>query len=988
MSKPWMRVLLTTLILASLMRSTISDGIRANAKTRSDETKSIDMQFRPSLPNMPPGFRILSKTDSTLILEIKAPIYHIVTKQAGNTLCQELDADGYSVVSTPGKPGIVSAGILMGIPEGITPTYTIQSIDTIVLAQGIHLCPVPTPKIAPTPSGKSEPQGESMNEDKETYSQNSFLPAYPVELQYSGMIRSQHVARLSFSPFQYNPAQGLLQAVKSIRIEIRLGNNANTTPAIGQMDEGFFEPLLQELLVNYEQARDWRALRDPLGASSEIEYAFLTEEQPQYKIEVDQDGIYRVTYSDLQAAGVPVDTLDPRTIRLVSRYTEIPIFFSGEQDGIFNEADFFVFYGQSTKTKYTNLNIYWLTWGGQEGQRMAIEDGSVHGADIAGAFTDTLHLEENSLYLSDSPSGPDNEHWYWSIISAYSGPAFQDFIFALPSLDPSISTANVRGLIKGYYGVPQHHTLIYLNGNLIDDHAWPSKSEYEFTIPISNLIEITNTLTISLPHDGDIEYDYQLVNWFEIDYSHTFTAENNLLDFGMNGQWQIQVGGFISDTIDVFDITSPLAPQRMLGGIITKDGFFYRINFEQDLIGEHHYIVLSPSRWLTPQAIYQDQPSNLKDPSNVADIIIISHADFLNAIQPLADYRANQSMRVRVVDVQDIYDEFNGGVFSPQAIHDFLEFTYSGWSAPAPSYVLLVGDGHFDFKNYMGNSGPNYLPPLLGEFDPFIGEAASDNRYVTVSGEDILPDMFIGRLPANTPDEITAMVSKIIFYEQDPDHGNWEKLLTFVADNADQGGNFPVSSDKIADNYLPEGYTAEKIYQGLPPYDDDGSLAREAIIDAINQGRLIVHYTGHGSTNFWAEENLFSVASLDNLTNTGTYPLFLPMTCMEGYFIWPGFPSVAESVLRAGEKGAIASWSPSGFGLTSGHDLLAEGVYTALFDLGLIRLGNATTYAKYYLDASGAGYMDLIDTYNLFGDPATRFKVPLPYSIKMPLITR
>ena len=85
----------------------------------------------------------------------------------------------------------------------------------------------------------------------------------------------------------------------------------------------------------------------------------------------------------------------------------------------------------------------------------------------------------------------------------------------------------------------------------------------------------------------------------------------------------------------------------------------------------------------------------MKDPANAADYIIISHSDFLNAIQPLAAYRASQGFRVRVVDVQDIYDEFNGGVFDPQAIQGFLSYTYSNWVAPAPSFVLLVGDGHY-----------------------------------------------------------------------------------------------------------------------------------------------------------------------------------------------------------------------------------------------------------------------------------------------------
>jgi len=298
-----------------------------------------------------------------------------------------------------------------------------------------------------------------------------------------------------------------------------------------------------------------------------------------------------------------------------------------------------------------------------------------------------------------------------------------------------------------------------------------------------------------------------------------------------------------------------------------------------------------------------------------------------------------------------------------------------------------VGDGHFDFLNNYGDSRPIYIPPLLGEFDPWIGETASDNRYVTISGGDILPDMFIGRLPANSAAETTAMVAKILTYEQNPILDEGYKHLTFVADNADQGGNFPAQSNHIADNYLSEEYITEKIYYGLPPYENPAN-AQAAILTAINQGQLIVHYYGHASTGFWASETLFSIDSLDSLANDSIFPFFIPMTCMEGYFIWPDYPSLAESLVRASDKGAIASWSPSGFGLGGGHDLLAQGIYAAFFNLDMTRLGTASTYGKYYLDANGPGYRDLIDTYNLLGDPATRLNVSPPYIISLPLVRR
>jgi hypothetical protein len=466
----------------------------------------------------------------------------------------------------------------------------------------------------------------------------------------------------------------------------------------------------------------------------------------------------------------------------------------------------------------------------------------------------------------------------------------------------------------------------------------------------------------------------ELVNWLEIDYDHTFTAEYNLLAFTKPGQWQFQVGGFINNTIDVFDTTNPMAPIRILGGSIIPDGSHYQINFEEDFDGIHNYLVLSPSRWLIPNIITLDVPSNLHDIANRADYIIISYTDFLDAIQPLAAYRANQGLQVKVVDVQDIYDEFNGGVFDPQAIQNFLAYAYSYWSAPVPKYVLLVGDGHYDFLNHLGDSGPNYIPPFMGEYDPWTGETASDNHFVTVSGGDDLPDMYIGRLPANSVSETTAMVNKILSYGQNPPQGGWTSQLTFVADNADAGGNFPALSDNIIDHYLPTDYDAEKIYYGIPPYGNSID-AQIGILNAINQGRLIVNYTGHGSVAFWASEHLLSVSSIDSLTNTGKYPLFLPMTCQEGYFVAPNYTSLAEGLVRAPDKGAIASFSPAGFGLAYGHDILIQGLYQAFFNNGTLQLGPATTFAKYYLLANGPGYLDLIDTYNLLGDPGTQLAI-------------
>ena len=180
---------------------------------------------------------------------------------------------------------------------------------------------------------------------------------------------------------------------------------------------------------------------------------------------------------------------------------------------------------------------------------------------------------------------------------------------------------------------------------------------------------------------------------------------------------------------------------------------------------------------------------------------------------------------MRLVDVQDVYDEFGYGMMSAEAIRDFIAYTYANWPGPAPRDVTLVGDGTYDLRGYLPTSAPTYLPPYLEMVDLYVGETATDNRYVTVSGADILPDLNIGRLPANTAAQATAMVDKILAYEKATPDPAWQHNVLFVSDNLeDGGGDFYALSDGIADGYadpptnavkfLPQPYAATKVYLG------------------------------------------------------------------------------------------------------------------------------------------------------------------------------
>jgi len=243
--------------------------------------------------------------------------------------------------------------------------------------------------------------------------------------------------------------------------------------------------------------------------------------------------------------------------------------------------------------------------------------------------------------------------------------------------------------------------------------------------------------------------------------------------------------------------------------------------------------------------------------------------------------------------------------------------------------------------------------------------------------------MHIGRLPVKTAAEADAVISKILIYEQTP-LADWRSQALFVADDPDPAaGDFPEKSDDIADNYLPPSYTAHKAYYLDGPYTTPGAVTA-AIIDGINEGRLLVHYFGHGAVQFWGGELYFvhddyNRHDIDSLSNSPRFPMVLQMTCYSGNFTHPSAPGtdlscLAESLVRAEAKGAVGSWAPTGVGHTPGHTLLESGFFTAVFDDGLLQVGAAATQAKWGMDS----YQYLIETYTLFGDPAMRLAAQYP----------
>ena len=158
------------------------------------------------------------------------------------------------------------------------------------------------------------------------------------------------------------------------------------------------------------------------------------------------------------------------------------------------------------------------------------------------------------------------------------------------------------------------------------------------------------------------------------------------------------------------------------------------------------------------------------------------------------------SVEARSVEVaiEDVFAEFGFGETTPQAVKDFLSYAYHNWDPPSPRYVVLLGDATYDYKDYMKTGVSNRVPPLMVKTSYLW--TTSDPTYASVNGEDLLPDLAIGRLPAATVDEARTMVEKIVAYETGD--VSLDGLTVLIADNADRAGDFHADAEELASGVL------------------------------------------------------------------------------------------------------------------------------------------------------------------------------------------
>ena len=826
----------------------------------------------------------------------------------------------------------------------------------------------------------------------------------PAFLGESGFARRQRVVPVAFAP--RIEADGTRTLYDRIVVDLHVTGSDGTRVA-----DPWGEAFYRGVLVNPEQARNWRLppKRRPARKAALQGGTWL-------RTLVSEEGMYRISGADLEAAGVSLGDVDPASLRLhygggkalpineispPQAMREVGLVVEDGGDGRLDADDFVLFWAEPVSrweyapasrsfqyrhNLYTRENAYWLGFGGGvEGQRAEQRSGALTAADPQQPTSHRvrIHEEAEQFVLHQLFSIKSGYTWYWE---DFRGNARNFPVLVRQAVPEPVA---VR---LGFIGIPETRPRFSVRWNEATIGTVP------FTFPKQlgdRRYAASDTLWAALGAQEGLNHlgifhsgNPCRFDWYEVEYSRGFVAERGelLFTYPLTGTTEFRLAGFADEQPRVFEVSAGLA-EVVDFAYDAQDG---TVIF-QDRPGDvpRQYAVGGPATWKRPVRIELDLPGNLTTGAWGADWVAIYHRDFRAAAERLAQWRAaddrfGRPLRTAAIDVQDIYDEFSGGVLDPTAIRNFLAYAAEHWD-PAPMFVALIGDGSYDYKNNSSISQGNWIPAFQD------GDSTYDEWYTRVVGGDLFPDMAIGRLTVQTAAEADVVVDKIIDYDRAPEVGPWQSRMLLVADdllNRDHPDRvesmFIIHSEEMAERVLPKDLDLIKLYIAQFPLEgQEKPRAREEFIRLFNKGSLILTYLGHGTYDRLSHEWMFFLSrDLDKLKNGGRLPLFFTAASQVGVFDDPVRISTPEALLLKEDGGVIGMICATRIGYHHTNVQLANRFYWQMYhtEREHVPIGLALTEAKQLLlpryDPSTPKEFRNIQRYSLFGDPATRLAMP------------
>ena len=848
----------------------------------------------------------------------------------------------------------------------------------------------------------------------------------PAFLGDTGFVRNQRVVRLNFAP-RLSGSGSDVQLFSRVVADLRFTGAGSQGDHRPRASDSWEERLYSQALINYRQAASWR--QAPAAAK---QVAPEADPVDRLRITVRRRGMHRVTGQDMADAGVSLGEVNPTAIRVLYgggltlgrgslphaglELSEIPIIVEDGGDGRFDSGDALLFYGEPVErwdyassagvylwrqNLYTKDNVYFLEWETDEpGLRAAFVSGApaVEDPITTDRYRERLHEEDEQEVFAQLLGIKSGYDWFWE---NFRGNArnFSQILSDVEPDEPVDVWVRIWGQNEG-----EHRFELRWNDEQIDIVNFMGTAAKTLRVAAEQgAVEGLNQLGVFHRDNVATRFD-----WYELEYGRKLHARGGELAFEWLGATgltpsavtdadgataQFELSGFADGRPRIFDIRSP----RELAEIVDfeYDVATGSVTFQGAYGGAGRppfYLAMDDERWQRPVAVERKSPARLKTPDNGAEYVIITHGDFRAAADRLAAWRAvddrfGAPLTTLVADVEDVYDEFSGGLLDPMAIRSFVNYAVDNWD-PAPVFILLMGDGTYDYKNNLGISHTNWIPPYQD------GSSMYDEWYVRIEGEDQLPDLAIGRLPVASANEADAVVGKLIAYDRDPEIGLWQARVLVVADdirnptNSHNESFFIFDAELLATQWVPQDLDIEKLYIGQFPLEGRTKpAARDDFVRRFNEGALILTYIGHGNPETLAHEQMFVLTrDIDGIDNGRRLPFMYTAASQVGVFDDPLRRSMPEVFLNDPDGGVIGFISATRVGFHSSNMVLAREFHENMYagENTRVPVGLALTVAKQRANISRADRVS-VQRYSLLGDPAQILhRPPLHVQIEAP----
>jgi hypothetical protein len=661
-----------------------------------------------------------------------------------------------------------------------------------------------------------------------------------------------------------------------------------------------------------------------------------------YKIGVLKGGVFKLSYQLLKNLGLDIDNLNPNDFKLYGNGGKMlptlnsdnrpddlkqnAVHVEGASDGVFNQNDYVLFYGQSPHewefdgvdkfkhelNKFSDTTYYFITFDntGEPAKRITVQPSQSTSNKLVTTFNAHEYYERDLVNLIKS-----GDKWFGELFDIKTS---YDFSFNFPNADLT-SPLQIDYSVVGRSGTGSAFTLSALGLTSVTSVGSVFVNKYATTYAKMGAGSLTASLTSSLVN-MTISYNKPTsvsVGWLdeiELNARRRLIMHGDQLFYrdinsiGTGNVSEFRIGGANNSVNKIWDITDPFnvkEQQKVFSGNI------YSYSIATNILREFVAFNTNYDTQIFPLGRVDNQ--NLHGISQ-ADMIIVSHPNFLSQASSVSNFHTeNDGLNVVVVTPEQIYNEFSSGSQDIVAIRDFVRMLYekATTSNDLPKYLLIFGDGSYDNKNrVVGNSNfvPTYQSPESMEV---IGSLVSDDYYGLLDinegtwNSTELVDIAIGRLPVKTQEEANNVVNKILNYNTTNSMKEWRNNFVFIGDDED-GGLHMSQSDQLAtmvDTAFKE-YNVNKIFfdafqQQSTPGGSRYPDVNNAINAAVESGSLVINYTGHGGEVGWAHERVLTVQNVNSWQNTSEsgYPLFVTATCEFSRFDDPARTTAGELVL-------------------------------------------------------------------------------------------